>query len=391
MVKLYGFHFLFSLVNAIFWSCWAATFVLAGYSLGDTALILAAIFIAQSFFEIPTGFWADLYGRKLMTNVGFGTIGIGFLIVGFSSSVSGYMAGFFTAGIGLTLMSGAMTAWLLNLAIDIGGEKVSSSEGRRHFFMNLHLFGRLATAAGAFGGIEILRRYPDNFWVIVGSITCTFFLFGLFVPKSSTDCAPVEERSEFKFSKLIPHLKRPALILAIVSVVCFGVEIGIRNLISQPYILEITEGQVIYLAYMQVMLAVIRLLGILAYRWTGMAKRVELHTLMLVLPMFWFGIAEIVTSQITNFWWFMLIYGSAIFSLGWFFPLRDEYINSIIPEKLRATLLSFDSTAFNLSAALVLFAVAGFANGAGIFDLWILAGISLLFSGSILLLSKKAV
>ncbi len=386
MIKLYTFHFLVELIAAIFWSCWAATFLVTGNTVADTALILASFFLAQAIFEVPTGYWADRYGRKLFSLSGLALVGLGFAFVGFSTTVPGFVTGFFISGLGITAMSGAKTSWLLGLAAKKSRSKLASEEDKKHFFLNLHLVGRLATIVGAFGGVELLKAYPDNFWIIVGILAVIFSVFGMAVEDGQK--AKVVNRDEsFKLSQLLREIRRPVLALAVVSILFFGIENGIRNLIYQPFILEITAGNKVYLAYFQAILAILRLGGILVYMGLKLAKKHRLSIPLLIFPLLWFGISEIISARLDNFWIFVAIYGSAVFCLGWFFPLREQYFNSIVPERLRATLISFDSLVMNLASAVTLVGLYGSIQGS-VRSLWVVAGLALIFSAITLLVAN---
>ncbi len=386
MTKLYTFHFLVELIAAVFWSCWAATFLVTGNTVADTALILASFFLAQAIFEVPTGYWADRYGRKLFSVSGLALVGLGFAFVGFSKSVPGFVTGFFISGLGITAMSGAKTSWLLGLAAEKSRSRLTTEEDKKHFFLNLHLVGRLATIVGAFGGVELLKAYPDKFWIIVGVLAVVFSLFGMAVEdgkKAKTE----SEEERFKLSQLLHEIRRPALALAVASILFFGIENGIRNLIYQPFILEISGGNKIYLAYFQAILAVLRLGGILVYMGLKLAKKHRLSIPLLIFPLLWFGISEIISARLDSFWIFVAIYGSAVFCLGWFFPLREQYFNSIVPERLRATLISFDSMVMNLASATTLVGLYGSIQGS-VRSLWVLSGSALIVSSLALLGSE---
>ncbi len=389
MRKLYLFHFLVSLVGAAFWSCWAATFAIHGETLENMALIVAGIYIAQAIFEIPTGFTADIYGRKRVSIVGFALMGVGFLLVGLVPSVLGAFVGFFVAGFGLTLMSGAVNAWLFGLARDLDEGGLVGQGASQNYFMNTNLVARLATIAGAFGGIQILEYYPESFWKIFGVITLVFAAYGVLLERSTTDRSSPEERAEFRFASLLEYVKQPVLFLTVLSIVLFGLETGIRSLVAQPYVLKIGSGELIYLAYMQVVFALLRMAGILLFKKLSFFRSANNQRLAMVASLLIFGLAEILNSQIRDFWVFISIYGVAVMTLGWHFPLRDDFINSIIPEKLRATLLSVDASAYNFASAFVLILLSQRIGDEQLFSLWIFGGMAAIASGLVLLSATR--
>lgn len=46
-----------------------------------------------------------------------------------------------------------------------------------------------------------------------------------------------------------------------------------------------------------------------------------------------------------------MIYGPASFTLGWYFPVRDSYLNMNIPDSIRPTALSVDSMVNKFASA----------------------------------------
>jgi hypothetical protein len=285
------------------------------------------------------------------------------------------------------MMSGAKTSWFLSLASELSPNRLNDDSSKKDFFLRLHLVGRLATILGAFGGVELLKSFPSQFWLIVGAFAIAFSVIGTLIPSSSI---PQKwEPKSFRFYDVIAQLKAPALALAVLSVAFFGIENGIRNLIYQPFILEITNGNQIYLAYFQVVLALLRLGGIMVYMALKLTLKHRYSKALLVMPLFAFGVAEIVTSQLSNFWVFVAVYGSSVFTLGWFFPLREQYLNSLIPEPSRATLISVDSMVMNLASASTLVMLHSNVTNQ-VSQLWIFAGSAALFSSMLLIASKKS-
>ena len=123
--------------------------------------------------------------------------------------------------------------------------------------------------------------------------------------------------------------------------------------------LELSYGNSNYLAYFQAILAVVRIGGIFFYRALSSSLREKAGGHFLVFPLVLFALAELFASQAQSFWSFIPVYGLAVFALGWHFPLRDAFINSLIPESMRATLLSFDSMVMSFGSALILLALGG--------------------------------
>jgi MFS transporter, DHA3 family, tetracycline resistance protein len=75
-------------------------------------------------FEIPTGVVADVYSRRLSIILGVGITGVGLLIEGIFPIFAAILIAQLLSGIGATLMSGAIQAWITD---EIGVERASSA------------------------------------------------------------------------------------------------------------------------------------------------------------------------------------------------------------------------------------------------------------------------
>jgi len=79
------------------------------------AIILQSLFsVASIFFEVPTGDFADRYGRKLSIILGGGFSTLGFFLYSFSHGFYGFLMSEMILAIGMSFVSGADSALLLD-------------------------------------------------------------------------------------------------------------------------------------------------------------------------------------------------------------------------------------------------------------------------------------
>jgi DHA3 family tetracycline resistance protein-like MFS transporter len=83
-----------------------------GFDPLQLVLVGAVLQVAAFSFEIPSGVFADVYGRRRSLVLGFGMIGAGFGVEAFSHGLPGVLAAQLVWGVGWTLISGARAAWL---------------------------------------------------------------------------------------------------------------------------------------------------------------------------------------------------------------------------------------------------------------------------------------
>ena len=80
--------------------------------------------LAIFLFEIPTGVVADVYSRRLSVIIGYGFMGVGFIIAGLVPSLAITIIGLSIMGFGSTFVSGAISAWIVD---EIGHERASQA------------------------------------------------------------------------------------------------------------------------------------------------------------------------------------------------------------------------------------------------------------------------
>ncbi|MBI2140739.1 MFS transporter [Candidatus Woesearchaeota archaeon] len=102
-----------------------------GLSMKDIFLLQAAYALAIVVFEMPTGYFADAYGRKLSLIVGAVLAFFGMAAYSFSYTFWGFLAAEILMGIGSSFTSGADSALLYDTLLQSRKEKsYKSIEGK---------------------------------------------------------------------------------------------------------------------------------------------------------------------------------------------------------------------------------------------------------------------
>ncbi len=86
----------------------------AGLTEVQVNLVNVAFFLTITLAEAPTGAFADVYGRRSSVALGLLLKSVGFLIYGLSNSWTGFVVGEVLSGFGVTFISGAFNAWLVD-------------------------------------------------------------------------------------------------------------------------------------------------------------------------------------------------------------------------------------------------------------------------------------
>ncbi|MCU0497088.1 MAG: MFS transporter [Anaerolineae bacterium] len=104
-----------SLASATIFTTWMIYQIeVIGLNPLQLVLLGTALEVAIMVFEIPTGIVADLYSRRISVIIGFGIIGIAFLLIGLFPVFELALLGSALWGIGYTFTSGAYDAWLVD-------------------------------------------------------------------------------------------------------------------------------------------------------------------------------------------------------------------------------------------------------------------------------------
>jgi MFS family permease len=120
-----------------------------GFGSASIFAMIAAVWITEAVFEIPTGVIADMIGRRasVLLSLLLRAVGTGALF--FSSRVEVAVAGMLLAAVGLTFWSGALEAW----AVDESGEFGTGQLDR--LFARARIAENAGLVSGTFAGAAL--------------------------------------------------------------------------------------------------------------------------------------------------------------------------------------------------------------------------------------------
>jgi MFS transporter, DHA3 family, tetracycline resistance protein len=152
-----SFAFFFTL-----WATVAAVYRIEVVHLDPLRLVLlgTALEVAVFLFEVPTGVFADTYGRRRSVITGCMLMGCGITLEGAIPEFIAVLAAQAVWGVGYTFISGALEAWIADEGTDLDLGRV-------------YLRGEQADYIGSFVGIpasELLGLVALNLPLIVGGV-----------------------------------------------------------------------------------------------------------------------------------------------------------------------------------------------------------------------------
>ena len=215
--KFFVYHFFSSLWFHL--PIWVLFFLAKGFTLLQVAFINSFFWASIVVFEIPTGYIADYFGRKISLILSYFTqsLGIGLFVIGqdaFTLILSSIIW-----GIGITMSSGAETAWLYDeiqfSEILINGRSEGQANDRYHnVFSSMQSLSHITMAfSQIIGGLlASIELYLPHTLVAIIFFFLAFYLF--FIPEhkvltlDQNATNKSEEQSGLSIIRAKPSLKR---------------------------------------------------------------------------------------------------------------------------------------------------------------------------------------
>ena len=153
-------------------------------------LVGTALELSVLLFEVPTGVVADVYSRRLSILIGFGLIGLGFLLEGLLPFFATILLAQVIWGLGYTFTSGAIQAWLSD---EIGEARANRA------FLRANKFSLAGSLAGMLAAILIGSRQvalpilvSGGLFILLSGLLC------LAMPETGFHPAPADQRNSFQ-------------------------------------------------------------------------------------------------------------------------------------------------------------------------------------------------
>jgi len=323
-----------------------------GFNLFQIGLIGAATQIATLIFEIPTGSFADLYGRKRSVLLGYFIEGICMLFLFFIKDFYFILLIFALWGFGATFSSGSKDAWIVDM-INKKNKKLI-----HNFFNNQQItIGLGLVLSGLFGAITVRYFGISIIWLfsascyLVSIILLSIFTKEIYTPKkirisNSFKNLKIQTKKSFNYSY---HHK--ILFYFIIALIISGVAFNFQAGISKTPLLKslgLQEYQFGYWFSVMALLAAISPLFARKFLKRGKERK--------------FIVITTILGAVINLFilfTFSLLLAIPVLLLSLFFynsntPAQEVYFHRFIPSKLRATIGSVRSMLTVLASAIAL-------------------------------------
>lgn len=291
-----------------------------------------------AFFEVPSGYIADIWGRKpsLVLGTLFGILGFATYSAGSGKMI--FICAEILLGVGQSLISGADTALLYDTLVEHKTEnKYLNHEGK------ITSAGNFAEVAAAlFVSLFVLSSYRKWFYLqtIVAAIA---FIASIFLSEPKYH----KRKSQGRFDAFVNTLKYVVSHSRLRNIIIMSSVIGFASLsmawFAQPILKEIGINERLY-GFSWIVLNSMVAFGSLYSIRLDSRNRFAITLLIIGLPL---SLGFFVTSFVINYW-VALPLVVFYFIRGTAHPVLKKYINDYTTSDIRATVLSIRSLIIRL-------------------------------------------
>jgi MFS family permease len=321
----------------------------------DAGLSNAEAFAANAFFtagmvifEVPTGALADTWGRRNSYLLGAATLLLSTLLYlamwRMQAPLWGWAVASVLLGLGFTFFSGATEAWLVDaLAFSGYRESLESVMARGQ------VVGGAAMLTGSVAGGVIAQATDLGVPYIIRSVVLGLTLVAAFVLMKDLGFTPSRGRSPLQEVRRVVRdsvdsgWRNPPVRWLMLAALCAGGVDIFAFYALQPYLLELygdreafgIAGLAAAIVAGTEMIAGLIVPGV--RRWFARRTHALIATSLI-------GLSCLALIGTTSSFWVaiaLLVVWGLTFSMG--VPIRQAYLNGIIPSQQRATVLSFDN------------------------------------------------
>lgn len=381
--QYYIFYGLFYIAGAQLMSAIYVDYLITnGLNLLQANLVNLFFYMALFIGEIPTGAFADVFGRKHSFVMACGLRSLGLFIYGWSEGFWGFVMAEIVIAIGSTFATGAFKAWLVDSLKHYGYEGEYDV-----FFAKASLIRLIGGGFGAIAG-SYLSAYNSTLPWLVGGAAMLFTT--LAADKVMREDYFQKKKLSWKdgwksmkhTAKTSIHYGRNSYVVRFILVSTFLQCLAVMplNMYWQPFF----KGNGIGEAHLGILFAGMTGFVALGAYLVTKTKSSGKERMLIVTTQGVVGMCLIVTTQMTSLPIVVAIFLLHEIPRGMWEPLLSNYLHKRIPSETRATVDSFCSMAPHIGGAIGLVTSGFIAQFYGIHVAWIISG-SILIVGGLLM------
>lgn len=350
-----------------------ATFLLSkGLNLFEAGAVNLFFFATLFLCEIPTGAFADVFGRKASVIFACVLHVIGMCVYGFSETMPGFITAEIILGIGVTFSSGALRAWFVDRLIHHGYDGKLNT-----IFARAQVLRQIAGIVAAVVGAYIAERSMTSTWIVGASlyvltIACALRMKEEYFVRSRLSFAEgfnaMRQTVQASIRYGVNNVNvRFVLILVIAQILA----VQGPNMQWQPFFVQRASG-ISSQGWVWMGIALSLMVG--SWFAPSILKMIVDERKTLIICQIVIALALIATAFAGSGFMAMVIFFVHEAARGCFDPIKDAYLHDNIPSRERATIESFESLAHHGGGMIGLLASGYCAFKLGIPWTWGLSG-----------------
>ncbi len=360
-----------------------------GLNLFEVNLVNAVYFLTLFICEIPTGAFADIFGRKTSFVAACALLSVSMFVYGLSHTFAGFALAEIIAAVGITFRSGAFQAWLVDSLKHYG-----HPEEYGHIFAREGFIRQIGGGIGAVAGSYMAAYNASLPWFVGGAgMAITTILAAIIMEEKYF------VHSSFSWKRGLLSMRDVAVssirygsdhravrfILLITGIQIFAVQP--LNMYWQPFFRKegIKEHELGYIFV--AMMASLAIGTFIASKLKRKEKGGEKNSILGAQALS--GILIIIATLVPVLPLTIIFFVLHEVPRGSWNPMIDGYLHKRIPSSERATIASFCSIAPHIGGAIGLVVSGAIAQYFGISASWIVAGLTLLIGALIVALNSK--
>ncbi len=341
-------------------------------------VILAIIMFSIFIFEIPTGVFSDVFGRKRSFIMSMVCMGIAKLVFLMSSNMLGFVIGALIDGLAFALFSGSIEAWIVDEVEKLG---VKDFEG---IFAKSGRASEIGMIAGGFIGGYLVKGSYNLVWIISAFLLFMLAAAAFILVKEENK---LDEKQSLGVKEGIVRMKETVItsikVLRDNKLLAFLILIGCYEMLLvggtahlwQKYLPEkLNLVQVV--SWVWIILSVGRMIGNSILAKIKIKPEWKLNTIMS--SYIFIAALFLLSGILKNGYLVILVIFLRNIITGIKGPLFGSLINENIENQYRSTILSFSSQSRSIFQNIGLLSMGWVAQTYGVAFSWVTTGVLIL-------------
>jgi MFS family permease len=318
-------------------------------SLTQIGILFSVLSISVFFFEIPTGAFADIYGRKYSSLLGYFLMAILQCSLFFFHNFYSVLLIFILWGLFMTFISGAKEAWIIDkLKYNKKKHLIKEYYLKNQSILRFSLFlsGLLGALLVAKFGLNIIWLFGGFSFLVSGIMLC--FIAEQKISRDKKQSFKLIFNQAKKSIKFSLRHKVLFLILMATFFIMFRDSLS-TDLVWQPFLKNLHFPIYAF----GLLFSGITLLGtFIPFLVKPLLSKFESEKNYIAFLLFVAIILNLLALLVNNFIFGLIVFALIMLVIDLSLPIESTYFQKFVPGKMRATILSFNSMVISLAYAI---------------------------------------